>query len=167
MPLVASIKLSFLFFYRRVFSPSRKTVLFVNGGVVVISCAYIAIFFATVFDCIPVSKRWYPSKPGWCARPKFLPYTSGAINVSIDIYVLIVPIPCIWGLNMSFSRKLRILAVFSLGILWVDQCYLFQTDVVDSGFTGWLSQSTYQSIHSGMLQPFPYSLTSDMIHRRF
>ena len=79
--------------------------------------AYIALFFANVFECSPVRKSWYPELPGHCLRAGGLPWASGAINVVSDIFVVVVPIPCIWQLNMKLQRKLRILALFSLGTL--------------------------------------------------
>lgn len=113
-----TFKISCLFFYRRLFSPSRKITIFVDGGVIAIPCGYTAPFsFATLFECIPVSKNWNRYEPGHCTRPKVLPYPSGAINIVSDLYVLILPIPCKWRLNMKLSRKLRILAIFGLGIL--------------------------------------------------
>ena len=75
------------------------------------------MFFSTVFECTPIEKSWDQLKPGHCLIPEALPYASGAINVITDLYVLILPIPCIWSLNMRMSRKLRTLAIFSMGIL--------------------------------------------------
>ena len=113
-----TIKLSCLFFYRRVFDPSQRMKRLIEGGILVIFLTYIALFFSTVFECTPIRKSWNPLLPGHCLKPRGLPYASGAINVASDIYVLILPIPCIWDLNMNITRKLRILSLFSLGILY-------------------------------------------------
>ena len=90
---------------------------FIYAGMGFVVSAYIALFFATVFECSPVRRSWYPELPGHCLPVRGLPWASGAINVFSDIFVVVVPIPCIWQLNMKLQRKLRILAVFSLGTL--------------------------------------------------
>jgi hypothetical protein len=116
--LAATIKLSCLLFYRRVFSPSRKTLGFIHFGIAFISAAYTAMFFSTLFQCLPIEKNWVELMPGHCLPQKVLPYCSGVINVASDLYVLILPMPCTWGLNLRLSRKLRATAIFSLGILY-------------------------------------------------
>lgn len=118
--LVLVIKLSCLLFYRRVFSPSKRMKWAISAGIYVIVAAYAGVFFSTVFECIPVQKLWHPELHGHCMRPKVLPYASGAINVISDIYVLVIPIPCIWELNLKLYRKLRVLLIFGLGVLYDD-----------------------------------------------
>lgn len=115
--LVAFIKFSYLWFYRRVFSPSPKMKWFCLIGIYLIGGAYAGMFFSTLFQCAPIRRAWHPELPGHCLPEKGLPYASGAINVVSDFYVLIIPIPCIWSLNMKLHRKLRVLSIFSLGTL--------------------------------------------------
>ena len=115
--LAATIKLSCLFFYRRVFNPSRKMRGFIHGGIAIIILVYILMFFLTLFKCTPIAKNWNALSPGHCLPPKGLPYASGAINVVSDIFVLVLPLPCIWSLKLKLSRKLRVTAIFNLGIL--------------------------------------------------
>lgn len=76
------------------------------------------MLLSTIFRCIPVQKAWNSLTPGHCLPPEGLPYASGAINVATDIYVLVLPIPCIWNLNLKMRRKLRTVAIFGLGILY-------------------------------------------------
>lgn len=91
---------------------------FIHAGISFVLAAYTALFFTTLFECILIKKGWDLRTPGHCLRPKVLPYCSGAINVITDLYVLILPIPCIWGLQVKLGRKLRALALFGLGILY-------------------------------------------------
>jgi hypothetical protein len=119
----ATVKMSCLLFYGRIFSPSRETLLFIKGGIFFVLAACAAMLFSTVFRCIPIQKSWNALSPGHCFPVKRLAYASGIINVVSDIYVLVLPIPCIWGLNLSTSRKLRTIAIFSLGILYDSSMY--------------------------------------------
>lgn len=89
----------------------------IYAGIFAVLGLYTGLFFSTVFECTPIRKSWNVLTPSHCLKPKGLPYASGAINVVSDIYVLLLPIPCIWGLNMNLGRKLRVLSVFGLGIL--------------------------------------------------
>jgi len=121
MPLVASMKLSCLLFYRRIFKPSKRWRWILIGAMCLLICTYTGLFFATLFDCAPIEKSWnILVRHGSCLPPKGLPYASGGINVASDLVVLILPIPAVWSLNMKVERKLRVLALFSLAILYVD-----------------------------------------------
>ena len=46
-----------------------------------------------------------------------LPYLSGFFNLVSDLYILIIPLPFIWDLKLTVSRRLRLMAVFSTGVL--------------------------------------------------
>lgn len=119
MVLTPLIKLSCLLFYRRVFSPTKRTLIFIHAGIAVVTAAYTALFFAVLFQCVPIEKTWNGRISGHCIKGKLLPYFSGTLNIITDIYVLVVPIPCVWGLDMKWTRKIRTLAIFGLGILYV------------------------------------------------
>ncbi|KAI0909944.1 hypothetical protein F4823DRAFT_592131 [Ustulina deusta] len=110
------IKLGFLFFYRRIFSPDATAKVLVNGGIVVSSLVGLGLFIGIVFFCLPIGKAWNNALSGHCANPVVLAWLSGAWNALVDIYVLILPIPFIWKLNMAPKRKRRLIAVFGVGI---------------------------------------------------
>lgn len=129
--LVLVVKLSCLLFYQRIFSPSRKMRWLILAGMCLIGGTHTGLFFSALFECIPVQKSWRPELQGHCLPPKGLPYASGAINVVSDIYVLVIPIPCIWELHMQFHRKLRLMIIFGLGVLWVDSISDISDDNVD------------------------------------
>jgi hypothetical protein len=90
----------------------------INGGISFLVVAYTAMLFLTIFDCTPVYKAWNPTAPGHCFPVRILPYISGILNAATDIYVLVLPIPTLWGLHLKTSRKIRVMAIFSLGILY-------------------------------------------------
>ncbi|XDG03564.1 hypothetical protein ABKA04_003179 [Annulohypoxylon sp. FPYF3050] len=110
------IKLSLLFLYRRIFNLQKTAKWFVNGGIVLVTLMGVAILLAIIFFCFPVAKAWDDSIPGHCSSPAPVSYLSGAWNAFVDIYVLILPIPLLWGLNMGPRRKIRLGAVFGIGI---------------------------------------------------
>lgn len=41
-----------------------------------------------------------------------------AINVLTDAFVVLLPIPIIWKMNMAFASKIRASALFGIGIMY-------------------------------------------------
>lgn len=117
MVLTGLIKLTFLFFYLRVFSAQTKTKHAIIGGIIFVILINTALFFATVFECSPVAALWDYSISGHCIDAKILPYISGVVSSLQDIYVLVLPIRLVWNLNLSYARRVRLIGVFGLGIL--------------------------------------------------
>jgi hypothetical protein len=76
-----------------------------------------SLFFGTVFSCIPVERAWNPTVPGHCLNPIYLPYVSGISSSALDLYTLVLPVPVVVGLNMDLKRKLKVVAVFGIGLL--------------------------------------------------
>lgn len=87
------------------------------GGIIFNISLTIALFFGTLFSCLPVEKAWNSTLPGHCIDPIILPYLSGASSSAMDIFILILPIPPLWALNMSLNKRLKVLAVFCVGLL--------------------------------------------------
>ena len=115
--LTGAVKLSFLLFFRRLFGPNKRTLAFIWIGIVFVCVAYLALFFAHIFQCTPVEKVWSLRLPGWCFPPKILAYFSGSLNIFTDLYIFVLPIPSVLALKMKLKKKLRTLAVFAVGIL--------------------------------------------------
>lgn len=111
-----SIKMSFFFYYRRIFSPRTKKRWLIDGGIIFSTLFSIGLLFGGIFNCDPIAKIWNPRLPGSCLTVGPLAFLTGALNVITDIYILILPIPFLWSLNMHYSRKVRIYAIFALGI---------------------------------------------------
>lgn len=86
-------------------------------GLAAIWVFYTALFSWAIFRCNPVEKAYNPSLPGRCLQKNINAYLSGAFNTISDLYILVIPVPFIWGLNMKVSRRLRLIAVFGVGIL--------------------------------------------------
>lgn len=115
--LAACVKLSFLFFYFRLFSPLSKIKYFIYFGIVLVVGSSIALVIATILNCVPVERAWDSAVPGACFSPMILFYTSSIFSVVIDFYVLALPVIPLWHLHMDLKRKLKVLAVFGVGIV--------------------------------------------------
>jgi hypothetical protein len=104
--------------YRRIFGPQTTVNYIINGGMVFNIIAYTALFFTSLLTCMPLERRLNPFANGNCLPSGVTAYMSGAINVLTDAFVVLLPVPVIWKLNMPLSRKIRALAIFSLGIMY-------------------------------------------------
>lgn len=100
---------------------------FILAGLLFILVAYTALLVANNLDCIPVERHWNPTVDGHCLPAGSLAYSSGAFNVASDIFVVFLPLPAIWKLNMRLSRRLKIMTVFGFGIMYV--CLAFLLDL--------------------------------------
>ncbi|KAL9130709.1 MAG: hypothetical protein Q9217_001188 [Psora testacea] len=108
--------LSILFFYRHIFpQPWFKRALIGTGAFVL--CTGFVFICLTIFQCIPVESQWDPTKaPGArCIDYPSVVFASGLLNALISIFVLVLPLPLIWQLNISTQKKRLIMLTFALG----------------------------------------------------
>ncbi|KAI1430480.1 hypothetical protein GGR50DRAFT_237547 [Xylaria sp. CBS 124048] len=112
---VFSVKIGILLFYWRVF---QRTSTFRIGALVigVISVGIVISFaFIFIFQCRPIHRFWKPEVEGHCINQVQFYLASGVINVIGDVAVLSLPLPVIWGLKTSTSRKWSLSFLFLLG----------------------------------------------------
>ncbi|KAI1420072.1 hypothetical protein F5Y12DRAFT_774757 [Xylaria sp. FL1777] len=81
----------------------------------VVSSWLFAAFFASNFTCYPVQKTWDSSIPGTCISFGTVTLVLGIFNVILDFVVLGTPMPCLWKLQMSTSRKFLLSCAFATG----------------------------------------------------
>ena len=114
-------KISILLLYRRIFTtqnPSFKWALYTTFALLVAWA--ITGFFTTVFQCAPVQEQWEKIIVGgrcinWTAALTAL----AVINTVLNVSILVLPIPMIWGLQMPLRRKLAIIGIFVIGCGYV------------------------------------------------
>jgi hypothetical protein len=112
---VFSVKIGILLFYWRVF---QRTASFRLGAMIVTfisSGIFLSNFFTFTFQCYPVQKFWEPDLKGSCIDQNAFYLASAIINVFGDIAVLSLPLPIIWNLQASRSRKWSLSFLFLLG----------------------------------------------------
>jgi hypothetical protein len=111
------IKLSVLFFYRRVFA--IRAFYIINNAFIGLTIAWtIAITFALAFQCYPVHLFWdlYESEyPEHCVNVTDLYIAVAISDMVLDILIFLLPIPHLWTLKMPLRRKLAVGGVFLTG----------------------------------------------------
>ncbi|KAL4956114.1 hypothetical protein BDW69DRAFT_181913 [Aspergillus filifer] len=115
---VSISKLAILFFYLRIFT--TQTFKKVTYGLIALCSAYaIAVIFQSAFDCSPPSYFW--TRFDGVSQGTCLPYAAfkvmPPINIALDVVVMVLPLPLLLRLNLPWAKKLRVISMFSVGIL--------------------------------------------------
>ncbi|KIW01591.1 uncharacterized protein PV09_07063 [Verruconis gallopava] len=111
-------KVSMLCFILRIF-PTRPLRIGTFIGLGLTTAYGISFLFATIFQCTPVSLAWYQwdgEHEGFCENIKLQGWMCAVLNIIIDVYILILPLPEVAKLKMNLAKKLMLLFMFSLGI---------------------------------------------------
>lgn len=111
------IKLSVLFFYRRIFA--IRVFYFINNIFIGLTIAWtLAITFALAFQCYPVSSLWNLFESEYadhCVNVTALYMAVAVSDMVLDILIFLLPVPHIWTLKMPLRRKLALGGVFLTG----------------------------------------------------
>ncbi|KAF3058031.1 hypothetical protein GL218_05716 [Daldinia childiae] len=114
------IKLSIIFFYRRIFTTSKSD----RFNLITIVCACIVVawtlayILAIAFNC---GTHWGAH---WGSVAEIITYCQGTqqlveslliTDLITDVIIIALPMPRIWGLHLTLARKIAITAIFLLG----------------------------------------------------
>lgn len=114
---IATIKISILLMYRRIFPTTKFSIAtYVVGAVVIVWC--IAVVLVSIFTCIPVQNFWESEQIASCHVNSLSAYLANAVpNIITDVTILCLPMPMVWNLQLSTFRKVEISAAFLAGSL--------------------------------------------------
>lgn len=113
-------KISILCFYLRVFPKKGfRLATFIAIG---LNVAYLITFvLISVFQCNPLKGaylRWDGEHDFKCNNINAQGWAAAVFNMILDIVVMVMPLPELYGLNLSMRKKIGLLCMFSLGILY-------------------------------------------------
>ncbi|OHE92445.1 CFEM domain-containing protein [Colletotrichum orchidophilum] len=112
------IKCSILFIFLRIFPGEKiRVVLWATQAFsLALGVAYILL---GVFQCQPIDlvwKQWSREYPGHCVPLITIGLSHGAINIALDVWMLLLPVTQVMALNMKRQKKWAVLFMFSLGL---------------------------------------------------
>lgn len=117
--IMSSIKTSCLLLYRRVFSINvayRRQFLVL---MVIVWLFWLSCTLSAILNCLPFEYNWISiGDPRHCFNFNTFWMVSGAIEVFLDAVILATPIPMVLGLQLTRKRKVLVLLIFLLGILY-------------------------------------------------
>ena len=119
-PMYAMMKLSVLFFFRRIFLIQKRFRWYNDFLIIIILLWGLAYFLAEIFVCGGnPTVLWNPTSAGrsMCVNQTWLNFTFAITDVIGDILVVVTPYPCIRKLQMGRRQKLGIAFIFLLGTL--------------------------------------------------
>ena len=117
-PAIVAVKISILLLYRRLFTDKglNRTFDICIWSVSAFTLAYSIIgVFTILFHCTPINSLWNPTVTGKCIDFESVLITVSSCNIGADIFVLCIPMPLLWGLNMPTRRKAQLMGIFLLG----------------------------------------------------
>ncbi|KAJ0414035.1 hypothetical protein BJY00DRAFT_319216 [Aspergillus carlsbadensis] len=111
------VKLSLLSLYLHVFK--SELIFRILAYIVAILCVMftIAVTILGALFCRPFAYNWDRSiEGGRCIdSPKFQ-LSTAVVNIILDFFVVLLPLPVLWSLHMSWKRKVMLSGIFSLGL---------------------------------------------------
>jgi hypothetical protein len=124
------IKISILFFYRRLAEGSISTMFqwAIKGCILFVSLATISIAFASIFVCRPVNAYWNMMDFTWalshvkgknyhCFDEGLQLLVENSIFIVQDIVTYLLPTVLFWKLQMPFRQKFALTVLFGLGFM--------------------------------------------------
>ncbi|KAL4756301.1 uncharacterized protein BDW70DRAFT_166325 [Aspergillus foveolatus] len=117
VPMVFVIKVALLAVMLRIFAPDRHKVMIVYGTIIVLLLYYIPALFIKVFFCRPISTYWFGAEVtgGTCLDQRKVIIADATISIISDFWILVLPIPMLWSLKMSLSKKFRVVGILGAG----------------------------------------------------
>jgi hypothetical protein len=113
---VTPAKLSVLFFYRRLFNTKTfRDLTAVVATAVFLWC--LAALLSTVLSCKPVSSYWHSSSRLYCLNLHSLELGTGITNIILNTFIIAMPVPVLWRLEISLAPRLILLSMFGFGML--------------------------------------------------
>ncbi|KAH7025241.1 uncharacterized protein B0I36DRAFT_332794 [Microdochium trichocladiopsis] len=141
------LKVCITVFYSRLTTRLSNLHTRVLVGYGVIGVSYIAVGLSIVLGCQPISRNWqiHPN-PGNLCQPTnsklnvFMVYLP---NVITDVYLLSIPLPLLWGVNISLRRKLTLMLLFSGAIFVIAAATIRAVVIITAGPEGAVSGSQW------------------------
>ncbi|KAK1997403.1 hypothetical protein LX36DRAFT_73664 [Colletotrichum falcatum] len=107
-------KVSICTIYLRVFVArwSRMTVI---GLMVSLVIQHFLFLFLVVFQCTPIQSIWDRYIPGSCLNLRAIAYAGGALTITYDCILMLLPLPQLLKLNVSVRKRLVLIFLLALG----------------------------------------------------
>lgn len=81
----------------------------------------LVLICGSIFQCTPIAYNWDKTTQGRCIDMVQFARFMAIPNVITGIGMLILPLPMVWSLHMTSSRKIALTATFLHGIMLVFQ----------------------------------------------
>ena len=114
-------KVSLLLLYLRLFGKTNRTFrIKIYITIAFCACLYWVNVPLGAYFCAPKPGQEWDSPEVFALCSRSLPYAivQGVLNVVVDFWLLWLPLPVIWNLNMALKKRLGVIALFMTGCLY-------------------------------------------------
>ena len=113
-------KASILLLYLRIFGNVKwfRWLCIVLTTIVAIYC--VASVTITIFQCTPVPRAYDKTLDGTCINNGQFWFANSGFSIATDLIILCIPLPMVYVLQLPRAQKFALIAVFTLGVLYVD-----------------------------------------------
>lgn len=120
---VTIIRSSIISLYVHIF-PARSFGFACIGFSALNAVSFVSTILATCLICRPITYRWDLSlHSGSYGSQQSLDLFVAIFNLLLDITVVALPMPILWGLQMAVSKKILLSGMFGLGTADCNMCY--------------------------------------------
>lgn len=110
-----TVKLALVLIIIRVFGTVHKKTLmgiYVFIGMIVIY--YVSGFFIKIFVCWPIASYWRGESEN-CLDQSAIITADAIVSVISDLFILLVPTPLTWSLQLPLKKRLRVIGILCAG----------------------------------------------------
>ncbi|KAF7526440.1 hypothetical protein PCG10_004136 [Penicillium crustosum] len=150
------VKFSLAVFYSRLTTGLQHLPTRVRVGYLILGVTYIATALSLLLSCQPFHAFWqiYPDPGNFCQPTHSHVYVFVVVilNILTDIYLLSIPLPLLWTVNLNLKRKVPLMVLFSgatfVMIAGVIRAATIMRGTADGAVSGskWACRETFVSI---------------------
>ncbi|TEA09178.1 hypothetical protein C8034_v012405 [Colletotrichum sidae] len=109
-------KTTLLLLEARVFATYQGAARGIRIFAIILLVSYIPIQTLKTVICIPVSAFWNPHTPNpKCLNQRKIFIADMCLAITTDLFILLIPVPLLWGLRMPLLKKLKIMVLLGAG----------------------------------------------------
>ncbi|KAH8676123.1 integral membrane protein [Xylariales sp. PMI_506] len=140
--------------------PVRQMITLVRVFGVLFTVSYLSTSIAPFFLCRPLAYTWDKTIEGGSCGNWPLYYTfCGALNITYEAIVLILPMPFFFKLQLPLSKRLILMAMFGVGFATCAIGIYRQTTIPGLDFNDMTYQGIGATVFSGLEPPVAISLS--------
>ncbi|KAK0748469.1 hypothetical protein B0T21DRAFT_278893 [Apiosordaria backusii] len=163
LPQVAALKLTFLFFYLRIFpSPGTRSVIW--GTIIFTSLYGLTYFLLAIFQCAPIEDwyKWDGTGEGKCLNKDAIQWSCAIISIVLDVWMIGIPLWNMRVVKLHWKKKLGVGAMFAVGLLVTIVCCIRLRYIADITNSQNPTQDLFNIIRWSTIEGFTSSVCACM-----
>lgn len=108
-----------MLFYMRIFGSKQSFRIGVFVTMTIVWMWSASVILETFLLCRPLAYNWDTTIDGSCGERNATYVVAGTLNLITDLMVMVLPLPHIWKLQLNVAKKVALLSVFCIGLLYV------------------------------------------------